>query len=157
MYLLLKITVYNIECAMVLVQKKLNLSLCGSIGQNLKKCVNLASSFVSFIHKFEPSWSFGNVILSFFFGVLSFVFSSFTLFSHYHISFPTQFVAEDCDEESKNDNARQWVALAVVQSYNPRCKVPRNSISISDLDCCLSKASFSAAQNAGTIQTINPF
>ncbi|KAM7512146.1 hypothetical protein LguiB_011021 [Lonicera macranthoides] len=60
-------------------------------------------------------------------------------------------VTEDCDEESKNDNASQWVALAVVQSYNPRRKVPRSSISISDLDLCLSKASFSAAQNAASV------
>lgn len=45
----------------------------------------------------------------------------------------------------------QWVALAVVQSYNSRRKVPRSSISIPDLERCLSKASFSAAQNSASI------
>nr|XP_019705247.1 probable helicase CHR10 isoform X3 [Elaeis guineensis] len=44
-----------------------------------------------------------------------------------------------------------WVALAVVQSYNPRRKVPRSDISITDLERCLSKASFSAAQNSASI------
>ena len=46
-------------------------------------------------------------------------------------------------------NAPQWVALAVVQSYNPRRKVPRSNISVPDLECCLSKASFLAAQKSG--------
>ncbi|XP_077235394.1 SNF2 domain-containing protein / helicase domain-containing protein [Tasmannia lanceolata] len=45
----------------------------------------------------------------------------------------------------------QWVALAVVQSYNPRSKVPRSNISIPDLEQCLLKASFSAAQNSASI------
>ncbi|ONK72933.1 uncharacterized protein A4U43_C04F25090 [Asparagus officinalis] len=45
----------------------------------------------------------------------------------------------------------RWVALAVVQSYNPRRKVPRSNISIADLEQCLSKASFSAAQNSASI------
>ncbi|KDP28847.1 hypothetical protein JCGZ_14618 [Jatropha curcas] len=44
----------------------------------------------------------------------------------------------------------QWVALAVVQSYNPRRKV-RSNISIPDLECCLSKASYVAAQNTASI------
>ncbi|XP_038976304.1 probable helicase CHR10 isoform X8 [Phoenix dactylifera] len=44
-----------------------------------------------------------------------------------------------------------WVALAVVQSYNPRRKVPRSDISITDFERCLSKASFSAAQNSASI------
>lgn len=49
-----------------------------------------------------------------------------------------------------NGNAApQWVGLAVVQSYNARRKVPRSKISIPDLERCLSKVSFSAAQNAG--------
>lgn len=48
-----------------------------------------------------------------------------------------------------DNTATLWVALAVVQSYNPRRKVPRSDISIPDLECCLSKASFSAAQNSG--------
>ncbi|KAJ8447296.1 hypothetical protein Cgig2_013073 [Carnegiea gigantea] len=45
----------------------------------------------------------------------------------------------------------QWVALAVVQSYNPRRKVPRTGISISDLERCVAKASFAAAQNSAAI------
>lgn len=48
-----------------------------------------------------------------------------------------------------DSNPPQWVALAVVQSYNPRRKVPRSKISIPDLESCLSKASFSAAQSSG--------
>lgn len=43
----------------------------------------------------------------------------------------------------------RWVALAVVQSYNSRRKVPRSEISIPDLEACLFKASFAAAQNSG--------
>lgn len=50
---------------------------------------------------------------------------------------------------SDSPHAPQWVALAVVQSYNPRRKVPRGSISIPDLERCLSKASYSAAQKSG--------
>lgn len=45
------------------------------------------------------------------------------------------------------------MALAVVQSYSSRRKVPRSKISLSDLECCLSKASFSAAQNSGKFST----
>lgn len=45
----------------------------------------------------------------------------------------------------------QWVALAVVQSYNPRRKVPRSKVSIPDLEGCLLKVSFSAAQNDGKV------
>ncbi|KAL7233644.1 hypothetical protein ACSBR1_017287 [Camellia fascicularis] len=58
-------------------------------------------------------------------------------------------IKEDHDEQTNYGNAPQWVALAVVQSYNPKRKVPRSNISIPDLECCLSKASFSAAQNSG--------
>ncbi|KAL7203814.1 hypothetical protein ACSBR2_016960 [Camellia fascicularis] len=57
-------------------------------------------------------------------------------------------IKEDHDEQTNYGNAPQWVALAVVQSYNPKRKVPRSNISIPDLECCLSKASFSAAQNS---------
>lgn len=60
-------------------------------------------------------------------------------------------ITEGDDEENKITNARMWVALAVVQSYNSRRKVPRSSISIPDLEQCLSKASFSAAQNSASI------
>ncbi|RVW97131.1 putative helicase CHR10 [Vitis vinifera] len=60
-------------------------------------------------------------------------------------------INEDCEEQRMDCNAPQWVALAVVQSYNPRRKVPRSNISVPDLECCLSKASFLAAQKSGTI------
>ncbi|XP_059651621.1 probable helicase CHR10 isoform X1 [Cornus florida] len=60
-------------------------------------------------------------------------------------------INEDLDEHIKDINARQWVALAVVQSYNPRRKVPRSNISIPDLERCILKASFSAAQNSASI------
>ncbi|ONI22335.1 hypothetical protein PRUPE_2G122400 [Prunus persica] len=60
-------------------------------------------------------------------------------------------VNEDANEQKMDCNLPQWVALAVVQSYNPRRKVPRSKISIPDLERCLSKASFSAAQNSASI------
>ncbi|CAN6703921.1 unnamed protein product [Malus baccata var. baccata] len=60
-------------------------------------------------------------------------------------------VYEDSDEPEMDSNPPQWVALAVVQSYNPRRKVPRSKISIPDLESCLSKASFSAAQSSASI------
>ncbi|XP_020587295.1 probable helicase CHR10 isoform X2 [Phalaenopsis equestris] len=44
-----------------------------------------------------------------------------------------------------------WVALAVVQSYNSRRKVPRSNISLDDLEKSLSKASASASQNSASI------
>lgn len=43
------------------------------------------------------------------------------------------------------------MALSVVQSYNARRKIPRSKISISDLEVCIAKASFSAAQNSGML------
>ncbi|KAL2511494.1 SNF2 domain-containing protein/helicase domain-containing protein [Abeliophyllum distichum] len=58
---------------------------------------------------------------------------------------------EITDDRCTDSNAPQWVALAVVQSYNPRRKVPRSNISIADLEVCLAKASFSAAQNSASI------
>uniref|UniRef100_A0A1D1YTL9 Chromodomain-helicase-DNA-binding protein 1-like n=1 Tax=Anthurium amnicola TaxID=1678845 RepID=A0A1D1YTL9_9ARAE len=48
-------------------------------------------------------------------------------------------------------NIPHFVALAVVQSYNPRRKVPRSNISMTDLERCLSKACFSAAENSASI------
>ncbi|CAJ1780118.1 unnamed protein product [Sphenostylis stenocarpa] len=45
-------------------------------------------------------------------------------------------------------NTPKMVALAVVQSYNPRRKIPRSEISLPDLESCLSKSAFSAAQNS---------
>ncbi|KAL0923753.1 hypothetical protein M5K25_007824 [Dendrobium thyrsiflorum] len=44
-----------------------------------------------------------------------------------------------------------WVALAVVQSYSSRRKVPRSNISTDDLEKSLSKASASASQNSASI------
>ena len=58
-------------------------------------------------------------------------------------------LTEDCEEQKTDCNTPQWVALAVVQSYNPRRKVPRSDISIPDLEHCLSKASFLAAKKSG--------
>ncbi|XP_078155806.1 SNF2 domain-containing protein / helicase domain-containing protein isoform X1 [Carex rostrata] len=52
---------------------------------------------------------------------------------------------------NRNIGAPLWVALAVVQSYSARRKVPRSPISIPDLEVCLSKASFSAAQKSASI------
>ncbi|URE01395.1 Class II histone deacetylase complex subunits 2 and 3 [Musa troglodytarum] len=56
-----------------------------------------------------------------------------------------------CGDESIVQNSPLWVALAVVQSYNPRRKIPRSNISMVDLERCLSKASFTAAQNSASI------
>ncbi|KAG8391560.1 hypothetical protein BUALT_Bualt01G0200300 [Buddleja alternifolia] len=60
-------------------------------------------------------------------------------------------ITDDHGEPSTHNNARQWVSLAVVQSYNPRRKVPRSNISVADLEVCLAKASFSAAQYSASI------
>lgn len=54
-------------------------------------------------------------------------------------------------EQNVRDDHTEWVALAVVQSYNPRRKAPRSNISLPDLEHCLSKASYSAAQNSASI------
>lgn len=59
------------------------------------------------------------------------------------------FSAEDHGDQSTSTDPRQWVGLAVVQSYNLRRKVPRGDISTADLEVCLAKASFSAAQYSG--------
>ncbi|OMO69549.1 hypothetical protein CCACVL1_19432, partial [Corchorus capsularis] len=56
-------------------------------------------------------------------------------------------INDGCEE----NNTPLWVALAVVQSYNPRRKVPRSDISMPDLERCLSKASHTAAQNSASI------
>ncbi|KAJ8565499.1 hypothetical protein K7X08_008075 [Anisodus acutangulus] len=60
-------------------------------------------------------------------------------------------VTEDLANGSDSPHAPQWVALAVVQSYNPRRKAPRGNISISDLERCVSKASYSSAQKSASI------
>ncbi|KAK3154463.1 hypothetical protein QOZ80_2BG0190810 [Eleusine coracana subsp. coracana] len=52
---------------------------------------------------------------------------------------------------SRSLDAPLWAALAIVQSYNPRRKVPRSEISMPDLEKCLSKASFTAAQHSASI------
>ncbi|KAJ1430888.1 SNF2-related, N-terminal domain [Sesbania bispinosa] len=56
---------------------------------------------------------------------------------------------DGCDEQNMDGNVPKMVALAVVQSYNPRRKVPRSEISLLHLESCLSKAAFSAAQKSG--------
>nr|TKS14726.1 chromodomain-helicase-DNA-binding protein 1-like isoform X1 [Populus alba] len=60
-------------------------------------------------------------------------------------------IIENTDGQNMEGDTPRWVALAVVQSYNPRRKVPRSEISILDLEACLSKASFAAAQNSASI------
>lgn len=60
-------------------------------------------------------------------------------------------ITKDSGEAASGSPVRQWVALAVVQSYNPRRKVPRSNISIPDLECCLVKASVFASQNSASI------
>ncbi|KAL6569317.1 putative helicase chr10 [Orobanche minor] len=60
-------------------------------------------------------------------------------------------INEDNGDPNTQPNAPQWVALAVVQSYNSRRKVPRSGISISDLDVCLAKASFTASRHSASI------
>nr|XP_025659071.1 probable helicase CHR10 isoform X5 [Arachis hypogaea] len=55
------------------------------------------------------------------------------------------------DEQNMDTNTVKWVALAVVQSYNPRRKVPRSDISLLHLEKCLAKTAFSAAQNSASI------
>jgi hypothetical protein len=61
------------------------------------------------------------------------------------------FYLDGCDDQNLDGNAPKMVALAVVQSYNPRRKVPRSEISLVHLESCLSKAAFSAAQNSGNM------
>ncbi|XP_028798890.1 probable helicase CHR10 isoform X2 [Neltuma alba] len=58
---------------------------------------------------------------------------------------------DDCDEQNMGRRTPIWVALAVVQSYNRRRKVPRSAISLPHLEICLSKAAFSAKQNSASI------
>ncbi|KAK6804347.1 hypothetical protein RDI58_002131 [Solanum bulbocastanum] len=65
-------------------------------------------------------------------------------------------ITEDLAKGGDSPHAPQWVALAVVQSYNPRRKVPRGSISIPDLERCLSKASYSAAQKSDMMSYVIP-
>ncbi|GAB2224301.1 hypothetical protein Droror1_Dr00005054 [Drosera rotundifolia] len=58
---------------------------------------------------------------------------------------------DDDEMQGMDSPPPKWVALAVVQSYNPRRKVPRNNVSIPDLKRCISKAAFSAAQHSASI------
>ncbi|KAG7025346.1 putative helicase CHR10, partial [Cucurbita argyrosperma subsp. argyrosperma] len=55
------------------------------------------------------------------------------------------------DNKQESDKAPQWVALGVVQSYNPRRKVPRSKISLPDLENCILKASSAASQHSASI------
>lgn len=64
---------------------------------------------------------------------------------------PSCYFVDEQDEQNINRSSPKWVALAVVQSYNPRCKVPRSKISLLHLESCLSKAAFSASQNSGNL------
>ncbi|XP_030535360.2 probable helicase CHR10 isoform X2 [Rhodamnia argentea] len=59
--------------------------------------------------------------------------------------------ADHKHEQNVCDDHTKWVALAVVQLYNPRRKVPRSNISLPDVERCLSKASYAAAQNSASI------
>jgi hypothetical protein len=55
-------------------------------------------------------------------------------------------------DENKLDTSNedsQWVALAVVQTYNPRRKVARSDISLPHLEGCLEKVAISAVQKSG--------
>ncbi|EOA26554.1 hypothetical protein CARUB_v10022613mg [Capsella rubella] len=60
-------------------------------------------------------------------------------------------IDDNDDQQTIEENKPLWVALAVTQSYNPRRKVPRSSISIPDLERCLAKASFSASQKSASL------
>ena len=60
-------------------------------------------------------------------------------------------LVDGCEEQDMNGNTPKMVALAVVQSYNLRRKIPRSEISLPHLESCLSKAAFSAAQNSGNM------
>ncbi|KAM0976319.1 hypothetical protein FF1_019304 [Malus domestica] len=51
-------------------------------------------------------------------------------------------VYEDSDEPEMDSNRPQWVALAIVRSYNPRRKVPRGKISIPNLKVAYRKHHF---------------
>ncbi|KAL5718919.1 DNA helicase [Ranunculus cassubicifolius] len=53
--------------------------------------------------------------------------------------------------EEDDGNTPQWVALAVVQSYNAKRKIPRSDVSIPNLETCLLKASYAAAQSSASI------
>nr|ADE77406.1 unknown [Picea sitchensis] len=57
-------------------------------------------------------------------------------------------------DENKLDTSNedsQWVALAVVQTYNPRRKVARSDISLPHLEGCLEKVAISAVQKSASI------
>ncbi|XP_063940518.1 probable helicase CHR10 isoform X4 [Daucus carota subsp. sativus] len=63
-------------------------------------------------------------------------------------------ITDDISESKHNCTPQwvaQWVALAVVQSYSARRKIPRSDISMSDLEQCLLKASSTAAQRSASI------
>nr|GEW24787.1 probable helicase CHR10 isoform X3 [Tanacetum cinerariifolium] len=79
------------------------------------------------------------------------VFGMYNLWLYQSVDSQITCYAAGEDDENEIANAHQWAALAVVQTYNPRRKVPRSNISIPELDQCLSKASFSAAQNSASI------
>lgn len=84
-------------------------------------------------------------------GLQLFSFSDLPLgFSNNIVEFSSILCCADSDDQQNTEESKPlWVAVAVTQSYNPRRKVPRSSISIPDLESCLAKASFSASQKSG--------
>lgn len=57
----------------------------------------------------------------------------------------------DENELDTSHEDSQWVALAVVQTYNPRRKVARSDISLPHLEGCLKKVTISAIQKSASI------
>lgn len=64
-----------------------------------------------------------------------------------------QISGRNSDENKLNisNEGSQWVALAVVQTYNPRRKVARSDISLPHLEGCLEKVAISALQKSASI------
>ncbi|KAJ4892347.1 SNF2 domain-containing protein / helicase domain-containing protein [Raphanus sativus] len=60
-------------------------------------------------------------------------------------------IDDNGEQQDTEERKPLWVALAVTQSYRPKRKVPRSSISIPDLERCLAKASFSASQKSASL------
>lgn len=81
--------------------------------------------------------------------MVSFVYLLVFLIISLTLSFFSPCCADNDDQQNTEESKPLWVALAVTQSYRPKRKVPRSSISIPDLERCLAKASFSASQKSG--------
>ena len=78
----------------------------------------------------------------------------FPLQSCLPVMFISALLLVDCCGEQMDGNAPKMVALAVVQSYNPRHKIRRSEISLPHLESSLTKAAYSAAQNSGNMLQI---